>query len=203
MTEIKICGLSRPEDIEYANELRPDYVGFVFAAGRRRTISPERAAALRARLDGQIPAVGVFVREEPDRIAALLESGIIQIAQLHGGEDEAFVRALKARTGAPVWQAFRVAGPEDLERACASSADRILLDNGPGGTGCRFDWGLLRDFDARPYILAGGLDARSVGGAIRALRPLGVDVSSGVETDGAKDRRKIQEFIQAVREAEI
>lgn len=203
MTKIKICGLSRPEDIGYANELRPDYAGFVFAAGRRRCISPERAAALRAQLDAQIPAVGVFVHEDRDTILALLESGAIQIVQLHGGQEDAEVLALKERTDAPVWQAFRIAASEDLERARFSSADRILLDNGIGGTGSRFDWGLLQGFDARPYMLAGGLDAQNVGGAIRALRPCGVDVSSGVETDGVKDYGKIREFIQAVREAEI
>ena len=200
MTGVKLCGLRRAEDIRAANALRPDYVGFVFAPKSRRYVTCEEAAALRSALDADIPAVGVFVNEDMDLILRLLDRGVIQIAQLHGQEDEAYIRELRARSGRPVWKAFRVDGPEDLARAAASGADMVLLDNGPGGTGERFDWELLRGFDARPYILAGGLHPGNAARAAAELAPFALDVSSGVETDGKKDPEKMRLFVQAVRE---
>ena len=130
MTKIKLCGLSRPQDIEAANALKPDYTGFVFARKSRRYVSPERARTLREALDPGICAVGVFVREEPEAVAALLESGVIDIAQLHGGEDEAYIRVLRRLTDRPLIQAFRVDSPADLDRARRSGADHVLLDHG-------------------------------------------------------------------------
>ena len=203
MTKIKLCGLSRPEDIAAANALKPDYIGFVFAEKSKRRVTPETAAALRAALDPAVPAVGVFVNEDAETVAALLNSGTIQIAQLHGGEDEAYIHTLRGLTDKDIWKAFRVNGPEDLKAAARSPADRVLLDNGPGGTGERFDWGLLRDFQARPYLLAGGLGQENVGAAVRALRPWAVDVSSGIETGGQKDEKKMRDFVLAVREAAL
>ena len=200
MTKIKLCGLSRPCDIEAANALKPDYTGFVFAGKSRRYVSPELARALRKGLDPEIRAVGVFVREEPEAVAALLNDGVIDIAQLHGGEDEAYIRRLRALTGRPLIQAFRIDSAADLGRARASSVDGILLDNGAGGTGAAFDWTLLRGFD-RPYFLAGGLEPGNVAEAVRALRPFAVDVSSGIETDGLKDFNKMKAFVEAVRAA--
>lgn len=200
MTKIKLCGLSRPQDIGAANALKPDYMGFVFARKSRRYVSPEQARALREGLDPGIRVVGVFVREEPEVVAALLESGVIDIAQLHGGEDGDYIRRLRALTGKPLIQAFRIDSAADLDRARASSADGILLDNGAGGTGAAFDWTLLRGFD-RPYFLAGGLEPGNVAEAVRALRPFAVDVSSGIETDGLKDFNKMKAFVEAVRAA--
>ena len=198
MTKIKLCGLSRSEDIDAANALLPDFIGFVFAAKSRRYVSPEKAADLRSRLDPAVRAVGVFVNELPERVAALLADGTIDIAQLHGAEDEAYIARLRALTGRPIIKAFRVDTPADLAAARASSADFILLDNGAGGTGEAFDRSLLAGFD-RPYILAGGLDSETVGPAIRALRPFAVDVSSGIETGGLKDTVKMKAFVEAVR----
>lgn len=200
MTKIKLCGLSRPQDIEAANALKSDYTGFVFAKKSRRYVSPEQARTLREALGPGIRAVGVFVREEPEAVATLLNDGVIDIAQLHGGEDEAYIRGLRALTGKPLIQAFRIDSAADLDRARASSADGILLDNGPGGTGAAFDWTLLRGFD-RPYFLAGGLEPGNVTEAVRALRPFAVDVSSGIETDGLKDFNKMRAFVEAVRAA--
>lgn len=201
MTKIKLCGLSRPCDIEWANALMPDYIGFVFAQKSKRFVSPERAKALREGLDSNIRAVGVFVNEAPEAVADLLNTGVIDMAQLHGGEDEEYIKALRGLTDKPLIKAFRVDGPADLEKARRSSADYVLLDNGAGGTGTAFDWELLKGFD-RPYFLAGGLGPGNVRQAIMVLDPFAVDVSSGIETNGAKDYMKMTAFVNAARHEE-
>ena len=198
MTRIKLCGLTRPCDIEAANALLPEYIGFVVAEKSRRRVTDQEAKALRAGLDPAVQAVGVFVREQPERVAALLNEGVIDLAQLHGGEDESYLASLRELTDRPLIQAFRVETEEDLRRAEASTADYILLDHGAGGTGEAFDWSLLRGFE-RPYFLAGGLGPENAAEAVKALHPFAVDVSSGIETDGVKDRRKMREFVEAVR----
>ena len=186
---VKTCGLSRPEDIAAANELRPDYVGFVFWPKSHRYVTPETAEDLRARLDDRIPAVGVFVDAPVEAVAALLKRGTIQVAQLHGHEDDDYITALRQMASAPVWKAFRVREEKDILRADDSSADLILLDNGYGtGEGVH-----------RPYILAGGLCSGNVETALRTLHPFGVDVSSGIETDGQKDKEKMRAFLKTVR----
>lgn len=200
MTKIKLCGLTRPEDITAANVLEPDFVGFVFAPKSRRCVTAEQAKALRNRLSPAIQAVGVFVDEEPEQVAALLEAGIIDLAQLHGREDEGHLERLRALTGKPIIQAFQVKTPNDLERTQSSSADYILLDSG-AGTGTTFDWGLLTSV-RRPYLLAGGLGPDNVVQAVRTLHPWGVDVSSGIETGGVKDFHKMAAFAAAVRKEE-
>lgn len=195
---IKLCGLTRPCDIEAVNDLRPDYIGFVFAKKSRRYVSPEQAAELKSLLRPGILAVGVFVDEEIGRITALLSSGVIDLAQLHGGEDETYIERMRERTDGPIIKAFRVEGEEDIEKAQASAADYVLLDSGGGGTGKAFDRELLARID-RPYFLAGGLDASTVGEAVKRWRPYAVDVSSGIETDGVKDAEKMRRFMEAVR----
>lgn len=200
MTKIKLCGLSRPEDIAAANEVNPDYIGFVFAPKSKRYVSPTQAAQLKQQLAAGIQAVGVFVKEDPETVVHLLEDGVIDVAQLHGSESEAYIRTLRQHTHKPIMQAFRVDTPADLEKAQASSADYILLDSGDGGTGERFDWSLLAGA-TRPYFLAGGLDPENVGGAVEKLKPYAVDVSSGIETDGKKDPEKMKNFVRAVRGA--
>lgn len=201
MTRIKLCGLSRLCDIEAANALKPDYIGFVFAPKSRRYVFPETAAGLRKWLDPAIRAVGVFVNERPETVAALLRTGTIDVAQLHGGEDAAYIDRLRALTGQPLVQAFRMESERDIAAAQASTSDFVLLDSGAGGTGTAFDWTLLRGI-RRPYFLAGGLDPDNVGNAVRLLRPYAVDVSSGIETDGKKDRNKMAAFVAAVRKEE-
>lgn len=197
MTKIKLCGLSRPCDIRWANELRPDYVGFVFAPGSRRYVSPQQAAELKERLAPGIRAVGVLVGEEPQKVADLANRGMIDAIQLHGRENLAYLRRLRTLTDRPILQAFRVDGPEDICRAEGSEADLVLLDSG-AGTGMTFDWDLFAHIQ-RPCFLAGGLTPDNVARAVAALSPYGVDVSSGIETDGYKDREKMAAFVAAVR----
>ncbi len=199
MTKIKICGLCRPEDVAYVNEARPDFAGFVIDfPPSHRSVSPRAAHELRLRLRPSIAPVGVFVDAPVDTVADLYFSGTIKIAQLHGHEDEETIAALRrAAPGLAVWKAFKVRAPEDLARAAASGADLVVLDNGYG-TGERFDWSLLKDF-RRPYILAGGLTPETIPAALAALRPWGVDVSSGVETDKRKDLTKIMAAVTAAR----
>ena len=198
MTKVKFCGMMREDDIAAVNELKPDYIGFVFALKSRRYVSPQKASFMKAMLAEDIKAVGVFVDEDITVVEDLLAQGIIDIAQLHGNEDEQYIRILKERTGKPVIKAFGIASAEDVRRAEASPADLILLDTPGGGTGRSFDRGLLKDI-SRPYILAGGLDPENVRAAAEDLHPYGVDVSSGIETDGVKDRTKMKLFMQEIK----
>lgn len=181
-------------------------------------MTAEQAAKLKDYLKPQIQAVGVFVDEAPERVAALLNEGVLDLAQLHGNEDEAYIASLRRLTQKPILQAFRIRTKEDVERAMQSSADEILLDSG-AGTGSTFNWEILRTNRAgdqamdgeqkrekslhiekiRPYFLAGGLNPQNVAEAIQRLHPYAVDVSSGIETDGSKDREKIAAFVTAVR----
>lgn len=198
MTKIKLCGLSRLCDIETANRLKPEYVGFVFASKSKRYVSPQKAFELRTQLDPKIKSVGVFVREKPEIVADLIKSGTIDLIQLHGEETEAYIEALRLLTDRPVIKAFSVNTGRDIENANRSTADYVLLDSGKGGTGTIFDWNLLEGMN-RPYFLAGGLNVHTVGEAVRVFRPYAVDVSSGIETAGRKDERKMEQFVNAVR----
>ena len=197
MTKIKICGLMTPQDAAFVNAVQPDFAGMILSPGFRRTVTRETAAAIREALDTAIPAVGVFVDADPADIAAYVNSGIIQTVQLHGHEDAAYIEKLRQMTDAQIFQAFRIRSAADVQEAEQSAADMILLDSGTG-TGRVFDWSLLSDI-RRPYFLAGGLDPENAPAAVAALHPAGVDVSSGVETDGRKDFAKIQAFVRAVR----
>lgn len=199
MTRIKICGLSRREDVEAVNNAKPDFCGFVVNFPKsRRNVSPERLRELRGLLDGDIIPVGVFVNQPPELVAELQNQGVIMIAQLHGHENEAYLSRLRELTrGKPVWKAFRVRTAADVEAARRSAADRVLLDNGTG-TGAAFDWTLVHDM-GRPWILAGGLTPETLPDAGRSLRPWCADLSSGVETDGRKDPAKILAAVEALR----
>lgn len=197
MTKIKICGLQSEDDIAYVNELKPDYIGFVFLKGRRRYISPEDAAHLRKLLNPSIQSVGVFVDEPFDHVASLLESGTIQIAQLHGSEEKAYAEKLKKLYGKPIIKAFIIRTMDDIKNALNYPSDYLLLDNGLG-TGETFDWSFIKDIN-RPFFLAGGLNPDNVREAISLTNPYGVDTSSGVETNCKKDYYKIKAFIDAVR----
>lgn len=197
MTKIKICGLRREQDIRYANELMPDYIGFVFLKGKMRYVTFEEAAHLRSLLDPAIPAVGVFVNEPVENVIRLLQSGTIQIAQLHGQEDEAYAEELGRAGDHCIIRAFAVRSSEDIHRAFAFPADYPLLDNGKG-TGETFDWSFFQEQE-KPFFLAGGLSPENVKEAIECFHPYAVDVSSGVETDGFKDYEKMKAFMDAVR----
>ena len=195
-TRVKFCGLKRIEDIRAANELRPDFVGFVFWEKSSRYVSRQEALELGRALLPDIKKVGVFVDEDPDRIAALLSEEIIDIAQLHGHEDEEYISKLRSLAGgACVIKAFVIKSKEDLEKAKKSSADYLLLDSGKG-TGQTFNWELIAKEDIdKPFFLAGGLGRENVADAIKRLRPYAVDVSSGIETDGLKDPEKMSKFM--------
>ena len=197
LTKVKICGLSRECDIEYANRLKPDYIGYVFWQRSRRYVTREQAEALTRRLDGAITPVGVFVDEEPELVSRLANDSTIKLIQLHGHENEEYLRELKSMTDAPIIKAFKIRGDEDIEKANTFPSDYILLDNGYG-TGQTFDWSFVRGIK-RPFFLAGGVNADNVRNAIDKLSPYAVDISSGVETDGHKDFDKMLHFINKVR----
>lgn len=197
MTKIKLCGLTRSCDIAYANALRPDYIGFVFAPGSRRFLSAQAAAQLQKELHPDIIPVGVFVDEAPEVIAELLEQGIIKAVQLHGNEDDAYIRQLRSFTDRPIIKAFRLRTEADAKAANCSTADLVLLDSG-GGTGKPFDWQLLQ-YLRRDYILAGGLTPENIAAALSAFHPFAVDASSSLETDGVKSFSKMSAFVNAVR----
>lgn len=187
----------RLEDVEAVNEAQPDYAGFVLAPGRRR-ITKEHAKCLRMELNPGILAVGVFVNELPQIVAGYLEDGIIDIAQLHGQEDERYLERMRFLTGQPLIRAFSVKTADDIWAAEKSSADLVLLDHGTGGTGKTFDWSLLKGMN-RPYLLAGGINLENAEEAVRTCRPYGIDISSGVETGGKKDAEKIKEIVRRIR----
>lgn len=200
-TRIKICGLTRREDILAANRWKPDYIGFVFAESRRQ-VGKEKARELKNMLRPGILAVGVFVNGDPEEEAGLFREGVIDLIQLHGQETEEDIRRIKLLTGgmAPVIRAVSVTGPKSVRQWADSSADFLLLDNGPGGTGSAFDYWLLEEcLPEKPFFLAGGLEPEGVKEAVKALKPFAVDVSSGVETEGVKDEEKIRRFIRNVR----
>ena len=198
MPKIKICGLSRPEDITYINEAKPDYCGFIIDVPKsRRNVSISKVRELVQNLESQICPVGVFVDKDCGEVAQLLNEGTIQIAQLHGQEDEAYIRRIQKNTGHQVIKAFSVKTAQDIENVLKSPADYILLDQGGGGTGQTFDWSLIPEID-RPFFLAGGLGADNLETAVRTIHPYAVDLSSSVETDGMKDRDKILKAVQLV-----
>ncbi len=203
MTLVKICGLMRPEDVEAVNRFRPDYAGFVFAKSRRQ-VAPEHARRLIARLDPVIVPVGVFVDESVETVAAIAGLCRLGAVQLHGSEDNSYISSLRKLLPPDVIviQAVRVRDAASLVVTEQSFCDLLLLDacaeGVAGGAGQTFDWRLLEGF-SKPYLLAGGLRGGNVAEAVRKLKPLGVDVSSGVETDGNKDYDKIGRFIELAR----
>jgi phosphoribosylanthranilate isomerase len=197
--KIKICGLSRDEDIDYVNEAAPDYIGFVFAPSKRQ-ITERRALELRIRLRSEIIPAGVFVNAGIDDIARLYDSNIISIAQLHGDEDAAYIAALKERAGIPVIKAVKAVTADSVITADQCSlVDFVLFDSG-GGSGKTFDWRLLDSIAGGfsiPYFLAGGIGINNIDAAIK-LNPFCIDVSSGVETGGVKNHAKIIELVKHV-----
>lgn len=208
----------KPCDIEYANRVKPDLVGFIFANTRRK-ISPAQAKQFREALDAEIPAVGVFVNEDISVITSLVQNGCIDMIQLHGEEDADYIRRLREICDVPVIKAVKVQMVEQIRQAAALPVDYLLLDTYRkgvlGGTGEAFDWELLREAKiaagdtaegdtaegelfGKPYFLAGGLHAGNLREAA-ALGSYGLDVSSGIETDGSKDFTKMVEVMELVR----
>lgn len=199
--KIKICGLTRPQDIEYVNEALPDFIGFVFAKSKRQ-ITAEIAEELRKPLDSRISAVGVFVNEDMDMITSLCKNGIIDLVQLHGDESSYYIESLSQKINNPIIKAVRVKDSKSVKTASTLPCNYLLLDtysgNEYGGTGKAFDWSLI-SVPAKPFFLAGGISAENAQTAIRNIKPYCLDVSSGVETDSFKDRNKILNIVNLVR----
>ena len=192
MTRIKFCGLKTLEDIFFANEILPEYVGFVFAPKSKRYVTPAQAEEFRGALDKKICAVGVFVNEKIFTVAELLNAGIIDAAQLHGDEDDNYIKNLRELTNRPIIKAVK------FNCALRIPHYALLLIDAGAGDGKVFDWNLLKNFK-HEYFLAGGLTPENVGDAIKLLHPFAVDVSSGIETDGKKDFKKMATFAEVVR----
>lgn len=194
MSKIKICGLRREQDIDYVNELKPDFIGFILTAGFRRSITREAAKALKARLSKDITAVGVFVNDSADVINSFIEEGIIDIAQLHGNESAELCKKINA----PVIKFLKC--DDTIEEKISdyeSAVDYFLFDSGTG-TGNTFDWSKIPK-TAKPFFLAGGLGADNLKKAIDETDPFAVDLSSSVETDGFKDYDKIKKVTEIVK----
>lgn len=200
MTKIKLCGMTRDCDIDYINEALPDFAGFVFAKSRRQ-VTPERVEEMRKRLSDKVRAVGVFVNEKAENIIALVNGGIIDVVQLHGDEDENYIKELKSAVKCDIIKAVRVKTAEDILSAQSSAADYLLFDkfcaDSYGGTGETFDHSLVKS--EKPFFLAGGLSSENIEKAIRDTKPFAVDLSSGIETDGVKDREKIIDIVRRIR----
>ncbi len=200
MTKIKICGLKGPRDIEAVNEALPDYIGFVFAKSRRM-VSHEQASDMKSRLSDRILAVGVFVNAALDEIAGLCKDRVIDLVQLHGDEDASYLQRLRSAVPNPIIKAVRVQNAGQVLSAQSLPCDYLLLDayreNVYGGSGESFDWSVIPTLN-KPFFLAGGLKPENVGAALE-IEPYCLDVSSGAETGGVKDRGKIRKIVETVR----
>ena len=193
--------MMRPEDISAVNEAESDYAGFIFAPGRRRTVSHRSAAEMRSLLSGKIKAVGVFLDNDINEIVSLCDAGTIDLIQLHGNENEEYIRRLRSFTDKPIIKAVSVRTGNEPLIADMLPVDYLLLDTyhaaNPGGTGESFDWGLIPEL-SKPFFLAGGIGTDNIRSALR-WGAYGIDVSSGAEIGGVKDRRKILELVKIVR----
>ena len=221
--KVKMCGISKIETIPAVIEANPDYMGLVFAPSKRQ-VTVDQAKSLVKELHKQygnrysrdevqcsnqtlihqefIKMVGIFVNETLDNLVTIATEVNLDAVQLHGDEDEAFIQSLKERTNVEVWKAVQIRSAADAEAWIDSSADMLLFDayhkDERGGMGEVFDWSCLDEFE-RPFMLAGGIDSTNVARAIRTVRPYGIDISSGIETDGVKDDEKIKAFTNIVR----
>ena len=215
--KVKMCGISKVETIPAVVEAKPDYMGLVFAPSKRQ-VTVDQAKILVEELNrgyakkygsdtehdknGTIKTVGVFVNETVENLVTIANEANLDAVQLHGDEDEAFIQSLKERTNVEVWKAIQIRTAADTEKWIDSSADMLLFDayhkDERGGTGEVFDWSSLDAFE-RPFMLAGGIDSTNVARAIRTVRPYGIDISSGIETNGVKDDEKITAFIKIVK----
>jgi len=183
---VKICGLRREIDIDYVNELKPDFIGFIFAPNKVRTVNPEFAKILKDKLDKDIKAVGVFRNNDLNDIKKVLDLNIIDLIQLHGDEDDEYIINVKKMTNLPIIKAYRN----------SEYADYILFDNMDPGKGNMFDWNIIDR--KKPFFLAGGISIDNIDIAIKQ-KPYCIDVSSGVETSGFKDYDKMKELIRRCR----
>ncbi len=202
MTAIKTCGMFREIDIEAVNTAKPDYCGFIVNFDPSpRSISTAMLRKLTAKLDENIKSVGVFVDEDINTVSLLANEETIDYIQLHGSETADYITKLKVLTDTPVIKAFKVRRAADINEANDSPADIVLLDNGYG-TGKAFDWTLIGEVGrpfliSRPFFIAGGLTPENIPEVINRFHPHGIDISSGIETDGLKDPEKIMRAVAA------
>ena len=199
MVKIKICGIKRLEDIEIVNKYKPDFIGFVFANSKRK-VSYDLALNLRKNLSEDISAVGVFVDADKKEILKLYNGGIIDIAQLHGNEDENYICDLKKKTQnkLKVIKAIEISQNTDLSKYDDYNSDYLLLDSGKG-SGKTFDWNLIKKDFKKDFFLAGGLNSSNISQAISEFNPYAVDLSSALEVDGFKDENKIKEIMEIIK----
>ena len=205
--KIKLCGLKRIEDIEAVNEAKPDYIGFIFAKKSRRYVSTETAERLKQHLNPDIEAVGVFVNEDIDKVIEQAKKQVIDVIQLHGEEDVAYVKDLKEAVDVPIIKAISMTKQDARQQISMweiSDVDYLLLDSGNGGTGEQFNYKLLQEIGnlKKPYFLAGGLNPENLENAVQQLQnnqPYALDLSSGIETNGIKDVDKIKKAVEAAR----
>lgn len=198
--KIKLCGMFREQDIEYVNEAKPDFIGFIVMFPKsHRNIDLETALRLKKRLSPDIKSVAVSVDAPPDKFAEFALSGAADVLQLHGNEDADYIAALRSLTSVPLIKAVKVASPADIERANSLDVDFLLLDSGTG-SGKAFDHSLIdRERITKPFFLAGGLTPENVRAAALETKPYGVDMSSGIETNKEKDRDKILAAVNEIR----
>lgn len=200
-TKIKICGLRTQEDIRIVNREKPDYAGFVFAPGKRQ-IDISQAKILKSFLEPEITAVGVFVNAPFEEVCAIADKNILDCIQLHGDEDETYIRHLRELTDKPVIKAIRVRNTKDIRKGDHLPCDYLLLDayqkEQYGGSGHTFDWSMIPKM-TKPFFLAGGISERNLEEAIQTYQPFALDVSSSVETAGKKDADKVKRIIELVR----
>lgn len=204
MAKVKICGLRREEDVDIVNKLKPDFVGFIFAESKRK-ISPEKAKQLIEKLDKDIKAVGVFVNEDPAKVNNIASYCGLDVVQLHGEEDPLYCKKIEY----PMWKAIPVKNERSIHKLKNYPlVEGFLLDTyskeAKGGTGKTFNWDMVKDLH-KDYkiILAGGLNPENIRQAIQTVKPYCVDVSSGVEKDGVKDKELVEKLIEEVRSTEI
>lgn len=202
LTKIKICGLRREKDVEMVNRYLPDYIGFIFAKSKRR-ISLEEGQILSKKLDSRIKKVGVFVNEKLDTLLETADRVKLDIVQLHGEEELDYIDSIDKKY--EVWKAIRVENEIDIEiiEKYKNKVDKVLLDgfheNEYGGTGLNFDWNMVKNINMEKIVLAGGINYGNILEAIKITQAKTIDVSSGVETDGFKDSKKIEDIILKVR----
>ncbi|MER2062985.1 MAG: phosphoribosylanthranilate isomerase [Aerococcus urinaeequi] len=200
MVKVKICGLRRPEDIEAANAAKPDYVGFIFVPETKRYVAPDLAASFRRDLAADIQTVGVFVNAPIEEIVAICQAGTIDLVQLHGEEDQAYIEHLKSQVNQDIIKSVAVGDELVVD---SNQADYLLFDSlspSRGGSGKVFDWQMVSAYQEKPFFLAGGLGIGNIEEALKVVRPYAVDASSSLETDGVKDPVKMQEFVAKIRE---
>ena len=198
MAKVKICGISHEIEINFMNELAPDYVGFVFASKSKNFIAPEHAGYLRSKLRKGIKSVGVFENAKIEEVAMAVEVAGLDMIQLRGAETGEYIAVLREYTRCPIIRSFRVKSAMEAERAMYTTADYVMLDSDKAGQ--PFDWTFIGSARRREYFLKGGININNVQQALSIEpQPYALDVSTGVESNRVKDYRKVMKFLLAVR----